>query len=328
MTNIVKRCFEKFRNHYAWKEHKKKFGDLNPDVTFYVIRRKPPRVGMNSHFIVNLGQVRYAVKRGWIPVIDMQNYPNVYLEPEELGRINAWDYYFNQPCKPQYSLEEVYKSKNVVLSSWEIPKLRPDDTMEFFTRMDIIEMWHRYFVKYIGFSEALLKEVDKMYEKYFKNIDGGRILGVCLRGTDYFVNKPSGHPVQPSISEALDVTRKVIKEQNCEWIYLATEDIHILEAFLEEFGEKVIYYKEAKRYDMTSSGEPITTYAFDSNRKNDKYIRGMEYMVSMVLLTKCNCFIGGRTSGNVAVMVWQPHYDYTYFWNLGRFGFDDVIDEV
>jgi hypothetical protein len=45
-------------------------------------------------------------------------------------------------------------------------------------------------------------------------------------------------------------------------------------------------------------------------------------------LTQCDCLISGRTSGAVAAMVIQPKYDYTYFWNLGRYGVDDEIEKV
>ena len=62
-----------------------KYGELNPDTTFYVIRRSDGHAGINSQFNTNLGHVRYAVNNGWIPVIDMQNYPNAYLEETKAG---------------------------------------------------------------------------------------------------------------------------------------------------------------------------------------------------------------------------------------------------
>ena len=161
--------------------------------------------------------------------------------------------------------------------------------------------------------------------QYFKEKEGGRILGVSLRGTDYF-NKPYEHPVQPTIEQAIEVTHKVIEEQKCKWIYLAAEDVHIIDAYEQEFGECLFYVREVQAYGDLKPGENITSHSFD--RENDRYLRGMEYMMQKALLTKCNCLIGGRTSGNVAVMVWKPKYDYTYFWNLGRYGIDDVIDRV
>ena len=88
-----------------------------------------------------------------------------------------------------------------------------------------------------------------------------------------------------------------------------------------EFKDKLIFYKERKMY-KDLKGEDAVYYSF--NRENDEYLKGMEYEVQMILGTYCNCFIGGRTSGNVAAMVFNPYYDYTYFWNLGRYGIDDT----
>lgn len=329
MNNIIDRAVKKVKVLAGidsdWSEHKKSFGNLNPDKTFYVIRRGDGHAGINSQFNTDMGYLRYAIRQGWIPIIDMQNYPNEYLEEEEFGKKNAWDFYFKQPYAGQYSLKEVYESKNVILSPGEPLPVCPNDSMEFFTRLELIRMWNRYFRKYCGFSEELTKEIDNKYVQYLKDKETERILGVSLRGTDY-LERPYQHPVQPSIEQALEVTRRVIQEQRCGWIYLAAEDMRILEAYQKEFGDKLIYIKEVQMYDKLLPGENITGHSFD--RKHDKYLRGMEYMVQKALLTRCNCLIGGRTSGNVAVMVWQPEYDYTYFWNLGRYGIDDVIEQV
>lgn len=327
--DIVNRAIKRIRvitgQDVNWSEHKKCFGNMNPDKIFYVIRRCDAHAGINSQFNTDMGHLRYAVNQGWIPIIDMQNYPNEYLEPEEIGNKNAWDFYFRQPFAGQYSLEEVYESQNVILSSGEPLAVCPNDSMEFFTRLELIRMWNQYFRKYCGFSAELSKEIDNKFAQYLEGKEKDKILGVSLRGTDY-LNKPYQHPVQPSIRQALEVTKRVVQEQKCKWIYLAAEDVHILKAYQEEFGDRLIYIQEVQMYDKLLPGENITAHSFD--RKRDKYLRGMEYMMQKALLTRCNCLIGGRTSGNVAVMVWQPEYDYTYFWNLGRYGMDDVLDEV
>lgn len=52
---------------------------------------------MFSYFNTILGGIAYADKKGYIPVVDMKNYPNTYLFSDEVGRVNAWEYYFEQP---------------------------------------------------------------------------------------------------------------------------------------------------------------------------------------------------------------------------------------
>lgn len=309
--------------YFKMKERKKRYGTRNGDVTYYVIRRDAENAGINSYFITNLGHIVWGLKHGWVPIVDMKNYSNAYLKNNELGEKNAWEYYFNQPAECNVSLEEVYKSKNVILSSGYAPKAYPSDSMDFFTRKETMILWHDYFVHHVGFSKVLTDEVTIYYNKYLadKLIRGERILCVSLRGCGYWNSRPYGHPVQPTIEQAIRKTYEVMKQYNCQWVYLATEDIEIENKYTDEFKDKLIFYKERKMY-KDLKGEDAVYYSFD--RENDEYLKGMEYEVQMILGTYCNCFIGGRTSGNVAAMVFNPYYDYTYFWNLGRYGIDDT----
>lgn len=328
VMNLAKRAYHKVNiilgKEIDWSEHRKSFGSLHPDKTFYVIRRSDKLAGINSHFISAMGHIRYAVRNGWIPIIDMKNYPNALLDEKQLGIRNAWDNYFGQPCT--YSLDEVYQSRNVILSEGMPLKIYPNDNMEFFTRPDLMRMWHEYFVKYVGFSKELQDKVKEKYAQYMEDKSKDRILGAFLRGTDYLTLKPYEHPVQPTVQEAIRKALEVMEAQCCQWLFLVTEDQSILDAFRDKFADRLIYIKEQPRYSVMSSGEHIAEYSF--NRENDNYLKGMECLVQMGLLMKCNCLIGGRTSGCVAAMVMQPEYDYTYFWNLGRYGIDDVLDEV
>ena len=55
-------------------------------------------------------QIGYAEKNNYIPVVDFKNYKTQYNIADE----NAWECFFEQISN--YSLDEVYQSKNVVLS--------------------------------------------------------------------------------------------------------------------------------------------------------------------------------------------------------------------
>ena len=63
--------------------------------------------------------MEYADTKGWIPVVDLMNYENMYTTKKPIhGTMNVWEHYFLQPETDgkRYTLEEVYSSKNVVLS--------------------------------------------------------------------------------------------------------------------------------------------------------------------------------------------------------------------
>ena len=75
-----------------YKEKRKCFGSLNPDVTFYVIRHRPPGWGFFSNLIFVCQGILHAKEQGYIPVVDMENYWNKELNSTKRinGTYNAW----------------------------------------------------------------------------------------------------------------------------------------------------------------------------------------------------------------------------------------------
>ena len=98
---------------FRWRERTIHPGNEYADKRFYVIRRHADQAGLFSFVATNLGSINEAVRRGFVPVIDMQNAANPMLLPEEVGKVNAWDRYFLPPCG--YTLEDIAHAKNVTL---------------------------------------------------------------------------------------------------------------------------------------------------------------------------------------------------------------------
>lgn len=87
-----------------------------PKKTYYIIRRED-RVGLFSYVHTAMGQVEYALEKGYIPVIDMKTTNNTYLRQEQIGKINAWNFYF-EPIIP-IDIDEVYTSANYIISDFQ-----------------------------------------------------------------------------------------------------------------------------------------------------------------------------------------------------------------
>jgi hypothetical protein len=49
----------------------------------------------------------------------------------------------------------------------------------------------------------------------------------------------------------------------------------------------------------------------------DKYLSGLEYLSSLNILSKCPCFIGGRTAGTIGVYLMTDGFEYDYTWDKG-----------
>lgn len=289
-------------------------GGGSDSLTFYIIRRQDTNVGLFSNYIVFAGHIRYALSKGWLPVVDMQNYPNSYLEPELLGKVNAWEYYFRQPLG--IDLETAYNGKNVVLSSGGIERGYADHTSAFFENKNGILTEWRMLVK-LGLLQVqpkLYEEIMNIRKKLFAPND--RVLGVHLRGTDYMAQRPFNHPIQPPIGYALTKIIEKINEWHCNKIFLATEDKSILQICKNVFGNICVTID--KEY-VTYSDSSKAVSSFHTERKNDYLIRGAEYLTDMVILSTCNCLVTGRTSGTSGVMM-MGNFENVYNFNLGRYG--------
>ena len=71
-------------------------GNLNPDKIFYVIQRYPG-YGIFSNLTFVINHIKIALDMGFIPVVDMENYPTIYNENKKIfNTYNSWEYYYEQ----------------------------------------------------------------------------------------------------------------------------------------------------------------------------------------------------------------------------------------
>lgn len=312
----VKKVFQKitFLNEpytrWKWRERRVSYGKENPDKTFYVIRRASCKVGLFSHVMTNMGLVKYALDRGYIPVIDMQNTQNTYLEPNQVGKVNAWEFYFEQPCG--YSLRDIKKSKNVILSNGLITKENEYPDVRIADDEKELRKWQVVFKTYFHIKESLLNEYRKEKSKLWKN---EQVLGVLARGTDYVSLKPHNHPIQPTAQQVADKVQRVMEKAGYEFIFLATEDMTIFQYMKERFGNRLLTV-DAPRY--TTLGEQNINDLHDS-RKNGRYLKGKEYLFSIWLLTQCKGIVAGNVGGTHGALLMKQEYEYKYIFHLGSY---------
>lgn len=298
----------KLYTKWKWRERKVSYGEKYPDKTFFVIRRAYCRVGLFSYVMTNMGLVDYAVKKGYIPIIDMQNSRNTYLNNDKVGKENAWEYFFKQPCG--YSLKHIDNAKNVILSSGLITKKNNYPDSGIIEDKDRFVYWHDVFNKYFNITDEIITEFQELRKEL---LGEGKILGILARGTDYVSLKPKGHPVQPTAEQIIEKAREVIKAYSCDKIYLATEDADIYDKLKQTFG-KTLVALDTKRY--TTSGEQNIN---DFREKEDNYLNGKEYLMSMMLLADCDCFVAGNVGGTYGALLMSKGYEYSYIFNLGQY---------
>lgn len=281
------------------------------EMPILVIKRNDPYAGLFSYIITAIGWIAYAEKKHYIPVIDMQNYPNPYLDDSLFGKVNPWEYYFEQPGN--MTVEDAYQYDNVFIS-YPYPPFWPSDNIAFFKyRRLVMDRWKRYVQKYIHINSDVIELVDQTWKKKFRSAE--RVLGVKCRGTDYLAKKPEGHPVQPDIKTVMEKADEVCERYSIDKIFIATEDELIEQQFLARFKEKCIISDQIRRpYDGIHW---ITE--MKSARENDAYLSGLEYLVTILMLARCDCFLSGMNSGAVGVFLFSNGFTYDYIWDLGRY---------
>jgi hypothetical protein len=278
--------------------------------TFYIIRRPAPGAGLFSNYHWVLGHLIYALERNYIPVVDMENYKTYYNEDELInGTKNAWEYYFKQPMN--YSLDQSYKGKNVILSEM---KYLPEKVPFFFEIEEQNEYIHKIILKYMQFNDITLNKIRDTKLILFGNKKN--ILGVLYRGTDYVKNKPKYHSVIAPIDDYVNKTKKYFEEWKMDWIYLETEEMEAVELFKKSFMDKLIV--SGSRRIKNYSSEMGLTPEIDFGRRHDKYLRGLEYIIDTVLLSECDAIIGPKVNGTlVAIELNGNKYKHKYIYSLG-----------
>ena len=311
IINCKNKFFRRIRAslyHNICYECKAKFGNKNPNRFFYVIRCPKETLGLFGLFNYVLYHVRLAVERNLEPVVDWKYYPNSsILTNSHIGKENMWDFYF----RPMSGilLEEVYKSKNVIMSSGR----GPSALSEVYDQTALLES-NKLISKYMNINDNLLQTFNKVYKERFNK---KRVLGVICRGTDFTATKPTGHSICPDIN----MTIRTIEEKIEEWgkydaIFLATEDKMIEEKLRSHFGNILFTYQS--KFVTYSEDKWLNAY-YENEKQPDINIRGIEYLGAIYLISKCNALIAPVIGGTLGAMRMCGEYENVFLFQLGNY---------
>ena len=277
---------------------------------FYVINRSD-YVGLFSYVEIVMRQIDYALRKGYIPVVDMRGSRNPYVDDGKEQTENWWELYFEQPAG--YSVEEAYRSGRIEHASEENRSTIPYGGIAF-TLKKSRWTWSAFYRTFFKPNETVRNYFAKEYETLMQS-DGSRVLGVLVRGTDY--KAAAGHPVMPEVDEVIAAVKKCMKRY--DRIYLATEEYANVKRFEAEFPGRVLVNRRMYYDEESFEGKTINEIRFA--RENDKYLCGLEYLSSILLLSKCGGLVGGLCGGTVAAVYLNDYQyrDLVYF-DKGRQG--------
>lgn len=294
---------------FHWKDRMHFIKRKKSDKKYLLIRAIDNSQGIISLYLHCLNNVKWAISNGFIPYIDFSNELCQYYTGRDInGTKNAWEYFFNQPSNAL--LEEVKNADCVILSGWSFKKKFKVNFIDY-TLEEMDNSENKDFAKkYLPINKTFEGIVEKKYKELFK----GKVLGVFIRGTDYVQIKPKGHYAQPSIDDVKEKIDEFLAKYKIDSIFVVTEDYSYFEFLKKTYGDMVFssdYYfvKNYNKNDYVSS-------SFD----NDKYDRGANYLIRLLLLKKCNYLISSLTNGSLFLkLMTDRKYDDEYWFQLGMY---------
>lgn len=283
--------------HFPERQQFKCYGEKHNEKNFFVVRSRDYNEGLLSAYFWALGKIEWCFQKGYIPIVDFENYKTQYnINCPVQGKMNAWEYYFQQPSN--YTLEEIYQCKNVWLSGWKIGETRekkPDVSYGMIQRAPIKKYIHKL-------SEQKVAEL---------GIDDA--MGVFLRGTDYTSIKPVGHFVQPTIKMMFEKIDTVQRDIGKKKIFLATEDEKIWSEFKQKYGDNIITSDE-----NLIRGYSGKDYISNEIKAANMYQFGLDYLVKMLCLSQCGYLVASKATGSeFAALMNNGKYRYKFFFELG-----------
>ena len=290
-----------------YKEFKISFYDFN----FIIIKNKYSNIGLFGLYISYLGCIIKYINEGFIPIIDLSSFPNIFngfniKKSDE----NPWELFFNQPFN--YKLKNIKKYAKKVKYINCISNNRPDTTIYY--KKSLLNFWHYLAEKYIPINEEIINESNIIRNNIFNG--SSNVLGILIRGTDYISRKPRGHPIQPSPDLVINDTKIMDKKNKYDLIFITKEDDLIREKFKLKIGQKLKFIKSNKNVKYNYKNKELLAY----NKNiigNIKYMK--IYLINIIILSKCIDIICSRTAGSVGTFIISKGFRNMKVYYLGRY---------
>lgn len=284
------------------QKHKKR--EIRKGKKYYIFGYDDPQSsGWTVWERVVLYNSMYAVDHGMIPVVDMQNYKNIYLEDDEIGCVNAWEKFYYQPGG--VLLEEAIASNDYIIA---------DSSYEWFCyirerhpyKYNDNEFLRKEFNKYIILRQEIKEELNDRLKSILPEIpyaEDARMLSICLRGSDY---KIFHHPKQPDIKYVVELAENIFEQYKCDYYFIATEDMDIFTAISSMLpSDKCISYKAGNIKNIDGLAGLQIRKTKSANEA------AMDYLTILYLMNQSCCLIGG-VCGATAVAKYRRNSPYEY----------------
>lgn len=295
---------------YLYEETQVAFGDMYKNLEFYVIQLELELQGLGN-ILFNVIEKLYRIEERYsgkkIPVIYIGSRLDLHLAEDEVGKINAWELYFEQPT--YYGLLHVENARNVILGeSGGVPSNNMHfGGYRFVHDEELIKQAQDIYKKYIHLSSRISKDLDRKYEKYFA--PGKKILGVSYREWQAVAKEWALNGIDDPIWANSQYLRKraeeLFEEWQCDYILLATADKDEITYYSQKYGDKLIICERvrAEKNDWYLHGEQVSHEYFVNKMQTTEYLAGLGYLSEIYLMSRCSYLLASNNGLTRAALI-------------------------
>lgn len=313
--------YDEYRYRYEYFVSRKKSNEK------YCIMRYGEMVGIFSAAFEYLYAYDWAIANGYIPIVDHEY--EYCFQINNFDEDNMWEYVFEQPI----SVSEALKKDWVFVAEMNLGNMwRPQMCKDINGKRDdfrvhmVKDGWREYYAKVNQciskswkFRKELLEEFENEYGAVFEK---GNILGVVLRenftaDVEKLRDNANAvavfreHPKTIGIEDTINLVKEYIASHNCSSIFVSTVFEESLSAFIEAFGNQVIWV-ERKRdkislirpssHVWSMSEEERYLYGKSTQSTEEKRERCTTYVKEIFGLSRCDYLIAAPCSGSIAAL--------------------------
>ena len=133
---------------------------------FIILRRRNGFFcGLFSYYSVHLGCIILYLSKGYIPIIDVSSFSNIFNNFIPSNDSNPWEILFNQPFN--YTLAEVKKNaKHIINLPCKWTNMASSEGQIYTSQLNL--KFHREMArKYMSVKKEIIDEGDKIWKKLF-----------------------------------------------------------------------------------------------------------------------------------------------------------------
>ena len=102
-------------------------------------------------------------------------------------------------------------------------------------------------------------------------------------------------------------------------MFVATEYKDILDVLKAEFGDKLLFLDQRRYSGKDMQSAQVLAQIKKKDKERNPIKDALDYFAAVYLLTRCCCFIGGRTGGTKGVLLMDDGFEYKKIYDLGLY---------